>query len=72
MDKGKAAALLIGLAPKKPGGASPAPEAGEDSDMDGLEVAARDAFAAMKADDAAGFAEAFRSAVEIAVSGMEG
>lgn len=71
MDKGKAAALLIGLAPKKGGSASPEPseeEGGEEMDLDGIDMAAADAFAALKADDVDGFKTAFRSAIEIAMA----
>jgi hypothetical protein len=71
MDKGKAAALLIGLAPKKGSGASPEPsdeEAGEEMDVDGLEVAASDAFDAIARKSRSDFVSAFKSAVQIAMA----
>ncbi len=73
MDDGKAAALLIGLAPKKEGGASPAAEEApeEAEDMDGLDVAAQDAFDAVKRGDREGFVSAFKAAAEIAASRTE-
>ena len=64
MKKG-AAALILGLAPRKGGAAkdeSSSENAGEESDTDGLEVAASDLMAAIKSGDTQGVASALRAA----------
>lgn len=62
MAEKKGLAIMLGFG--KPKGEPKEETETKDTEVDGFDVAAEEAFAAIKADDAEAFKEAFKSAVE--------